>query len=200
VTQRLEAFSDGVFAIAITLLVLDIHVPRGAGERLGHELARQWPSYASYAVSFLVIGIIWVNHHAVFDHVDRADRPLMFLNLALLATVSVIPFPTSLLAEYLREGGDASHLAGAVYASVYAAMGIAFGAVWTYATRRGYVTALTPDEIRRATRRFTAGTPAYLASIGLAFVSAYAVLAISAAVAIYYAVEGGGGMRHRRRR
>jgi uncharacterized membrane protein len=198
VTQRLEAFSDGVFAIAITLLVLELKVPRGAGDGLGHALARQWPSYASYAVSFLVIGIIWVNHHAIFDHVDRIDRTLLFLNLALLGSVSVIPFPTALLAEYLREGGRASHVAAAVYAASMTAMGLGFGGIWLYATRHGFV-ALSPEQIRMVTRRFLLGNPFYALSIGLAFVSAYAVLAIAAVLALYYAVETGGGMRHRRR-
>jgi uncharacterized membrane protein len=113
-SRRLEAFSDGVFAIAITLLVLDLAVPPREhapdGESLASALGHQWPSYFAYLVSFLVIGIIWVNHHAVFDRVRLVDRPVMFVNLALLLVVSAIPFPTHLLAEYLTAGSD-SHVA-----------------------------------------------------------------------------------------
>src|SRR4051812_6195000 len=85
--QRLEALSDGVIAIAITLLILEIDVPEGAGEDLPHQLAEQWPSYVSYVVSFFVIGVIWLNHHALLAHLGRADRKLMALNLVLLFTI-----------------------------------------------------------------------------------------------------------------
>src|SRR3989442_555420 len=112
-TKRLEAFSDGVFAVAITLLVLDLRDPRGGGD-LTHRLLRLWPNYAAYAVSFLVIGIIWVTHHDTFDRLRSVDRQLQFLNLLLLMTVALIPFPTSVLAEHLRDGRD-SHPAAVVY-------------------------------------------------------------------------------------
>jgi len=108
-TTRVEAFSDGVLAIAITLLVLDLRVPLrdGLHTSLAHALARQWPSYAAYVTSFLIIGIIWVNHHAVFGYLGAADRMLLFLNLVLLMFVAAIPFTTSLFAEYLTAGRDA---------------------------------------------------------------------------------------------
>src|SRR6266511_2340537 len=101
-SQRVGAFSDGVFAIAITLLVLDLGVPPREELReggLAAALAHQWPSYLAYLVSFLIIGIIWVNHHTVFDKVRFVDRPVLFANLAVLLTTSVIPFPTHLLAN-----------------------------------------------------------------------------------------------------
>jgi uncharacterized membrane protein len=103
-TNRLEAFSDGVFAIAITLLVLELSVP--TGDNLWHQLKEEWPSFASFFVSFWVIGIIWVNHHAVLDHLARADRGVLYLNLLLLFTVVFIPFPTALMAEHLKSGAD----------------------------------------------------------------------------------------------
>src|SRR5215470_9469621 len=93
---RLEAFSDGVLSIAATLLVLELHVPE-SGDNLGAALLAQWPSYAAYVVSFITIGIIWVNHHQLFALVRRVDRTLLFLNLALLMVVSVLPFPTAIL-------------------------------------------------------------------------------------------------------
>src|SRR4051812_39313370 len=97
-TNRLEAFSDGVFAIAITLLVLEIHVPKpGHGGSLGHELAAQWPSYAAFVISFLTIGIIWINHHAMVRRLRVADPSILIWNLLLLMTVSVLPFTTALM-------------------------------------------------------------------------------------------------------
>jgi uncharacterized membrane protein len=196
--QRLEAFSDGVIAIAITLLILEIKVPEGAGEQLPHRLAQQWPSYVSYAVSFFVIGVIWLNHHALFAHLGRVDRKLMALNLVLLFTIATIPWPTSLLASYMREGGDAERLAALIYSGTMLAMGVAFGSLWTYAARdrRLLGTDLSDDEIRRRTLRFTIGAPIYLVALLVAFVSAPACLAINAALAVYYATPGAGMMRH----
>ena len=123
-TDRLETFSDGVFAVAITLLVLGLHVsaPRGA---LARALGLEWPHYATYVVSFLTIGIIWMNHHAQFKRIEHADRTLMVLNLILLMIVTAIPFPTSLLATYLHDGAD-EQVAAAVYAGTLLAMSIAF--------------------------------------------------------------------------
>ena len=103
-TNRLEAFSDGVFAVAITLLILEINVPEG--EHLWHELKEEWPSFASFFVSFWVIGIIWVNHHGLLDHLKRADRGVLYLNLLVLMTVVFIPFSTALMADHLKSGAD----------------------------------------------------------------------------------------------
>ena len=108
---RLEAFSDGVFSIAATLLVLELRVPPDAAGGLGPALLAEWPSYASYVVSFLTIGIILVNHHALFANVRRVDRRLLFLNLLLLLSVSTIPFPTAIVGRYIGSG-DASRWAG----------------------------------------------------------------------------------------
>src|SRR5438270_13814781 len=98
-TSRIEAFSDGVFAIAITLLILDVHVPTISQGPLGAALRRQWPTYIAYLISFAFIGIMWVNHHRLFNHIRRSDNGLMFLNLLLLLGVSAVPFPTALLAR-----------------------------------------------------------------------------------------------------
>ena len=101
-TNRLEAFSDGVFAIAITLLILEIKVPPAAN--LGNGLLQLWPSYLAYAISFVVIGAIWINHHAMFDWIDRVDQKLLLLNTLHLMFIAFLPFPTAVLAEALHSG------------------------------------------------------------------------------------------------
>ena len=195
--SRLEAFSDGVFAVAITLLVLEIKVPEGAGHHLAARLGEQWPSYASYAVSFFVLGVIWINHHAVFEHLARGDRTLAGLNLFLLVWIVLIPWATDLLAVYMREGGSAETTAALVYTATMTMMGVAFGALWSYASHDGRLLAhdLSPAEIRKRTRRFALGSPVYALAALVALVSAPACLAINAALAVYYALPQGGAMR-----
>jgi TMEM175 potassium channel family protein len=189
-TGRLESFSDGVFAIAITLLVLEIPVPKVEHGELPDALLDQWPAYAAYIVSFAVIGIIWINHHAVFGYLERVDRGLLLLNLNLLVWVALIPWPTSLLAEYMQAGGTDERAAALVYALTMTLMGMSFGATWLYISRRpgvSTVARLDPGEVRSRTRRFLVGIPLYLISIGLALVSAPACLAVNALLAVYYA-------------
>jgi uncharacterized membrane protein len=192
-SRRIEALSDGVFAIAITLLVLDLAVPprtASADGALGPALAHHWPSYLAYVVSFLVIGIIWVNHHTVFDKVRLVDRPILFVNLILLLTVSVIPFPTRLLAEYLTAERD-SHTAAAIYSATMLAMGLAYSALWLTITRDARLLHehVDPATSRAALRRFALGNIFYFATIGLAFVSAVATLVVHGALAIYYCFD-----------
>src|SRR5437764_130198 len=113
-TGRLEAFSDGVIAVAITLLVLNIDLPKLApGESLGHGLAHQWPVYVAYAVSFLTIGIIWINHHVMIGRLRETDRAILFLNLLPLMSIAVLPFATKLMAAYLTQSSG-EHLAAAI--------------------------------------------------------------------------------------
>ena len=188
-TNRLEAFSDGVFAIAITLLVLELNVP--TGEDLWHELGDEWPSFAAFLVSFWVIGIIWVNHHGVLDHLALADRGVLYLNLLLLLSVVFIPFPTALLAEHLKSGAD-EQAAAVVYSASFFLMGASFGFLWTYITRRRELLGveLTDEQVRATTRRFLIGNPIYALAIGVAFVSPAADLVIIGALAVYYALWG----------
>ena len=132
---RLEAFSDGVLAIAITLLVIEIRPPEvHEGERLAHALWAQWPSYVAYLVSFVTIGVIWLNHHRVFEPVARVDGPLLLLNLNLLLWTALIPFPTAVVAEHLGDPGEAARTALAVYSGVLLLMGLAFGALFAWIT------------------------------------------------------------------
>jgi uncharacterized membrane protein len=188
-TNRLEAFSDGVFAVAITLLVLDINVP--GGEHLWHQLKDEWPSFASFFVSFWVIGIIWVNHHGLLDHLKRTDRPVLYLNLLVLMTVVFIPFSTALMADHLKSGAD-EKVAALVYALAFLAMGIAFNLFWTYIVkhRRELGVEIPDEEVRRMSIGFMIGSPIYLVAVIMAFISPAVVLIIIPAVAVYYMLAG----------
>src|ERR1051326_3317537 len=132
-TTRLEAFSDGVFAIAITLLILEIKVPTAAelerGGGLWPALAHRWPSYVGYVLSFLIIGIMWANHHALFDYIWRVDRRLIFANLLLLMGVGFLPFPTAVLAGHLADA-ETRTSAAVFYGATLAGIALAFNAVW----------------------------------------------------------------------
>ncbi|MGR7001236.1 TMEM175 family protein [Yinghuangia aomiensis] len=188
-TGRVEAFSDGVFAIAITLLILEIKVPEvEPGQSLWGALGHLWPSYAAYVVSFLVIGIIWMNHHQFLAHLARVDRVALFLNLLLLMTVSALPWPTSVVAAYLRDGDDAK-IAMAVYGGFMVLFSAAFSLFWWYVTRRGHLFHDYVDtEGARATRgRFALGMLLYPCTVGLAFVSAVGTLILHGVLAVYYA-------------
>ncbi|WP_042433826.1 TMEM175 family protein [Streptacidiphilus anmyonensis] len=193
-TARLEAFSDGVFAIAITLLVLDLNVPQPDtlhGQSLARALAHQWPAYFAYLVSFLVIGIIWINHHAMCALARRVDRRTLFANLFLLLTVSVIPYPTRLLATYLTAADDNAHTAAAIYAATMVVMGAAFSLLFLSFTRdaRTLHTPIPPADLKAAMRRFSTGGLAYLATVALAYVSPVAMLATHALLAVYYSFD-----------
>jgi uncharacterized membrane protein len=187
--NRLEAFSDGVFAVAITLLVLEIAVPDG--DHLWHQLGEEWPSFASFFVSFWVIGIIWVNHHGVIDHLKRADRGVLYLNLLVLMSVVLIPFATALMAQHLNSGDD-EHVAAAVYAASFVLMAISFGGLWEYITRHREKLGveLTDEEVRRRSLAFQIGNPFYAIAVVVAFISPGAVLVIIGALAVYYMVAG----------
>ena len=187
--NRLEAFSDGVFAIAITLLVLEIHVPEAPEGELWSALVEQWPSYVAYLVSFLVIGIIWVNHHRLFRSVARADATLLFLNLLLLLFVAILPFPTALLAEYIRVPGDAS-TAAAVYSATMLCMAISFQLLWRWIARSaGLLHAHVDAATARVTVRGSVGIFIYAGTVGLSFVSAVWTLAVHGILALYYMVD-----------
>ena len=189
-TGRVEAFSDGVFAIAITLLVLEIDVPHvDGGESLWSALGDQWPSYLAYVVSFLVIGIMWANHHTVFGYLARVDRVLVFCNLLLLLVIAALPWPTALVAEYLDTGGRQAEVAIAVYCGFMVAHAATFQLFWWYVTRTGRLFhAWVDPEGARATRaRFALGSVAYPVSFGLAFVAPLATVVLLGLLAVYYA-------------
>ena len=186
-TNRLEAFSDGVFAVAITLLVLDLHV----NGRVARPRARRaWPFYVTYVVSFLTIGIIWMNHHAQFDRIARADRTLMVLNLLLLMFVTLIPFPTALLATHLNNHGDRAVAAASTPATLLA-MSIAFFSTYLWAAHRRLFGDWIPDRhVGYLLRRNGAGLCVYAVAIGIAFADAGVSLALCGLVAVYYLLPG----------
>jgi uncharacterized membrane protein len=186
---RVEAFSDGVFAIAITLLVLTIPTPDDY-QHLGSELADHWPAYAAYLVSFAVIGIMWVNHHTVFSHFERVDRNLVYLNLALLATIVFLPYPTGIFGEALQQG-EGERVAAVVYSATMTVNAVLWAALWLYGSsqRRLLAPAFPEEERRTATVMFTLGTVIYLLTIVVALVNAYACLAVHGALAVYYALD-----------
>jgi uncharacterized membrane protein len=187
---RLEAFSDGVFAIAATLLVLQIDIP-GPGGDLAHEVGQLWPSFAGYLVSFLTIGIIWVNHHTIIRRIERIDRTLLFLNLNLLLWVAFIPWPTALLAQHLRDSGANQHLAAAIYAGTFLVMGWSFFLLWWHAGRAHLLEGdLDASATRRLVWRNVLGQSAYGVAFGIAWVSAPASLALCGLIALYYTHPG----------
>jgi uncharacterized membrane protein len=189
--NRLEAFSDGVFAIAITLLVLDLHVPEPRpGGNLAHELATQWPSYAAYVVSFLTIGIIWINHHVMIRRLGAVDHTIMIFNLALLLCVGVLPFTTELMAAYLKEG-EGQHLAAAVYSGSFLLMSLVFAGLNRHILfPKAHLLAVPLDKEQRRMilTRGISGLLPYAVATALAPVSPYITLALCAAIAVFYAL------------
>src|SRR5262249_36824077 len=158
-TSRIEAFSDGVFAIAITLLILDVRVPSIAQGSLGVALRRQWPTYIAYLISFSFIGIMWVNHHRLFNHIRRSDSGLMFLNLLLLLGVSVVPFPTALLAAHYYAPGRT--IAAAVFNGTYFVIAIFFNILWRHVVRGGLLDSTTQHSADAISRQYAVGPIAY---------------------------------------
>jgi uncharacterized membrane protein len=189
---RLETFSDGVLAIVITLLALELRPPEvEPGQTLARALWEQWPNYLAYLLAFAQIGVIWLNHHRLFDQVRRVDGKLLLLNLNLLMWISLIPFPTALVAEHLRDGGQATETAVAVFSGVLFLTSIGFTALYAWITHdERLVHALPPRHAVVAARiRFGVGLAAYGLAVALAFVVPYAALAIHALSAGYYAFD-----------
>ena len=188
--DRVEAFSDGVFAVAITLLALNLVVAGPGHGPLLRQLIDQWPAFASYVVSFFMIGIVWVNHHSLLRQFSHVDRVLLFTNLLLLLFVVAIPFATATLADYLLAGGQDAVVAGALYAVVLVGIALSFTLLFVQALRAGLlVVPLTPEGARAAVLRFGIGALVYLVAFALAFVWAPLVLILAAVTALYYVFE-----------
>jgi uncharacterized membrane protein len=196
-TGRIEAFSDGVFAIAITLLVIEVGVPHVQGTTLSRALVEQWPSYLGYAISFLQIGVIWANHHNRFRFIARSDHLLLFLNILFLMCVAFIPFPTALLADYLLSPGAESTTAGAVYAGTLAVTAVFFTLLWLYAAANYRLVNrnLDPSLLRTMTRRYVFGMIAYLIAFALAFVNVAVSLILIVVLALLFVLPEPGERR-----
>jgi uncharacterized membrane protein len=186
--SRLEAFSDGVFAVAITLLALDLTVKGPGNGDLASLLGHRWPAFVAYLISFFTIGIIWVNHHTMMNGVVAVTRGLLYLNLLLLAVVVTIPFATSTLADYLLDGRPNANTAAALFAGVFELMSIAFALVSEWVLRHDqYVRDPMSAAAKKPARlSFYAGQVPYLIAFVVAFVNVWATVAITAATGIYY--------------
>ncbi|HEV2225419.1 MAG TPA: TMEM175 family protein [Nitrososphaerales archaeon] len=188
-TGRIEAFSDGVFAFAITLLVLYLKdpFPNGGGNLL-LGLVNQWPTFFAFVTSFMTILIMWVGHHEMFNYVVRADRRFMFLNGFLLFFVTLTPFTTSLVADHIVSSD--SNTAAAVYSASFLLLGVAWNFVWRYASgpHKLFSRDLSAAELKIFTRNFYVGPISYAAALLIAFVSGIASVALILAVAVFYAV------------
>lgn len=189
-SARLETFADGVFAIAATLLILNVEVPDLGEHSLAHELAKLWPAYIGYAVSFLTIGIIWVNHHTVMGQLRGIDRTFLFINVFFLLCIAFIPFPTRLLATYVRtDNGEAAAFA---YGVTLTATAVFFNLMWRYAIGGGG-RLLRPDADRRVvdgiTRSYRPGVPMYAGATVVGVFQAEIGAALFAAIALFYVLS-----------
>jgi uncharacterized membrane protein len=183
-TSRLETFCDGVFAIAITLLVLIFEPPHDGS--LAHGLVHQWPSFVAYAVSFITIGIMWVNHHEVMRHIARTDWTFLYVNVFFLMTVAFLPYPTRVVASHIR--GHDERTAALFYGCTMILIAVAFLVLWLYPSTGGRLLKhdADPRAIRGITRSFVPGTPLYVTATLVALVSPTASLLCFAALALFY--------------
>lgn len=190
-TGRLESFSDGVFAVAITLLVVTLQVPHLPGaisvSTLERALFAQWPSYLTFMTSFATILIMWASHHSIFKLVYRADTPFLFANGLLLLLVTLVPFPTSLVAQYLIT--PAAALACAIYAGVFVVINVAYNVLWWVAVRQRRLLhpTVTSRQIKRVTRNQLLGLPLYLLATLLAFWNPYVSVGLCSCLWIFWA-------------
>jgi uncharacterized membrane protein len=193
-TVRIEALSDGVFAIAITLLVLGIEVPKahklGAGGSLSSTLIKMWPHDLAFVTSFVTILAKWVNHHRIFSFIQRTDHPFLYWNGLLLLFITFLPFPTALLAEYLLH--PEAKVAGAVFAATYVASAFAFKGLWHHASKNGRLLARNVDdrEIRQITMQYRYGPLLYLAAFALSFVSVGLSVGLCLSLAVFFGFKG----------
>ena len=207
-TSRLEAFSDGVFAIATTLLVLDIKVPEVAGAdgtgALGAALVDQWPRYASYVLSFVTIGIVWANHHRMFTLIGRTNHTFLILNVLYLMLVGVFPFPTALLSRYIGEVDypNKQQLVILVYTGLSVLVSFMYGAVLFYAAGRGNLLkkGANPAFVGRMKRRSLVGLGVFTTVFALGFLNVYLSLGLLCCVMVFYLLPAEWTGLDRRRR
>jgi uncharacterized membrane protein len=200
-SRRAESFSDGVFAVAITVLVFNLlpiadktaGIGAGTVTLTARHLGHYWASYLAYVVSFLTIGIMWLNHHQMLAQVSKVNRTLLVLNLFLLMGIVAIPFPTALVADHLTGAdgsGGQSTVATVTYGLVMIVISISFGANWLYIATHQHALGGRPVRARRfSTLRFTAGNAGYVGGTLIALVSPVTALIIFGLLAVYYLFE-----------
>lgn len=195
-TARTEAFSDGVMAIAITLLILNVHVDAGYASAHGllRALNHEWPAYLAYITAFLTVAIMWLNHHALFDKIRQVDKSLAWANLALLLTISVLPFPTSVVAQYLRSGGTDAKVAVSFYGLLSTLNGFTWLGSWVHLARCPELLHAPYDAAyaRLERRRSATGVGTYAAGTAIAWIAPTVALLLFLAMAIFYAVTSSG--------
>lgn len=193
-TGRLEAFSDGVFAIAITLLVLYLKVPARPSEPIGSYLLGQWPAYLAYVNSFLTILIMWLNHHNIFKLIYRVNHGFIVLNGLLLMLITFINYPTALLATYLEPGGSGAGQRGAALflTGTFTLTAIVYNVLWRYASHNRRLLGKDVDQamVERITREYRFGPLMYLVAFLVAFVSVPGSLLVTTLLAVYFAFSG----------
>ena len=195
-TVRIEAFSDGVFAIAITLLVLEIKIPAHdsvAVRGLGQSLAALWPRYLAFLISFVTILVMWVQHHWIFTQIRRADHPLLYWNGLLLLAVTFVPFPTGLLAEYLLH--SEAKVAASLYTGNFLVISVFFHGLWRHVSKSGRLLARNAmsadlDAALWITRKYQFAPLFYLAAFGLSFISEIAGVSSCLLLALLFALRG----------
>ena len=193
-TARVEAFSDGVMAIAITLLILTIAVPAHKAGGLPTALGRMWPAYLAYLASFLTVGIIWMNHHAFFSRLRHVDHAIRWWNLMLLLGVSILPFPTQVIADNIRHGHRDAATAAALYGGIAMVMSVPWVPLWRRLQTRPelFRPGFDTEFARREGLRAWVGIVAYACCIAVGIVVPVAALILYLAVAVFYAVTSQG--------
>ncbi len=193
-TGRVEAFSDGVFAVAITLLVLNIHVPDNNTLFLDSDfwgyLGKQWAELLAFVTSFATVGIMWINHHRLFTHIKRVDTNLLALNLLLLLLIVFIPFPTALLAQYAPY--PQYHAAAVLYSATNILMAICFNLLWRYASRENRLLDKRSDSqaVQAITNQYRFGPLFYVVTFVLAIIYVPASIAGNLLLALFFALPG----------
>ena len=188
-TGRVEAFSDGVFAIAITLLVLNLKIPHGDGSGdLSSILLKQWPTFIAFLNSFGTILIIWMNHHNLFGNIHRTNNIFMLANGFLLLCVTFLPFPTSLVADYYGHPGEIT--AAALYCGTFFVMSIAFNILWRYASykHRLLSRSVSTEQVESINRQYLVGPTFYGLSLIVSFVNVTASLLLTIVLAVFYSI------------
>lgn len=194
-TGRLEAFSDGVFAVAITLLVLNIKIPGletpntiPLDKELRDALFGEWPMLVAYITSFATIGVMWLNHHRLFVHIKRIDTPLMLLNLLLLLIIVFIPVPTALLAEYLARPDQ--HVAAILFTGTYLLMAICFNVLWRYASYNNRLLGFNVERrsVEAITRQYLFGPLLYLFIFIVAWFNTPASIILSLILVFFFTI------------